>query len=117
VIALAGVADLRRAWELRLSDNVTETLLGGSPEQVPDRYDTGSPYALLPLGVPQILAHGTRDANVPFEMSQRYVERAQTLGDDVQLVAMQDVGHFEPVDPATAAWRAVEAIALSLARA
>lgn len=116
VIALAGVADLRRAWELRLSSNVTETLLGGSPEQVPNRYDTGSPYALLPLGVPQILAHGARDAAVPFEISQRYVEHAQALGDDARLVPMQDVGHFEPVDPATAAWRAVEVMALSLAR-
>ena len=115
VVSLAGVADLRRAWELGLSDNATDALLGGGPAQVPDRYATGSPFELLPLGVPQVLFHGTSDANVPFEISQRYAERAQALGDDARLVAQEDASHFEPVDPATPEWRAVREALLALA--
>src|SRR5262245_10884644 len=35
-ISLAGVLDLRRAWELQLSNGVVIDLLGGTPEDVPD---------------------------------------------------------------------------------
>ncbi len=114
VVALAGVSDLRRAWELRLSENATEALLGGTPAQVPDRYASGSPFDRLPLGLPQALIHGTSDTNVPFELSERYAERAQALGDDARLIALADVGHFEPVDPSTAAWQVVEGALLGM---
>lgn len=116
VVSLAGVADLRRAWELRLSDNATEALMGGGPAQVPDRYASGSPFELAPLGVPQILFHGTSDTSVPFEISQRYAERAQALGDEARLVAQEGADHFDPVDPFTAEWRAVQDALLALAR-
>src|SRR5271168_2443780 len=55
VVPLAPVADLRRASALRLSDNVVENLLGGSPGKVPERYRAASPIELVPLGVPQRL--------------------------------------------------------------
>ncbi|HZC04374.1 MAG TPA: alpha/beta fold hydrolase [Ktedonobacterales bacterium] len=116
IVSLAGVADLRRAWELRLSDNITETFMGGTPEQVPERYASGSPYDLLPLGATQILVHGTTDTNVPFEMSQRYVDQARALGDNARLVTLEGASHFEPVDPSTSAWQAVERALRGLAR-
>lgn len=114
VVSLAGVADLRRAWELRLSDNVTEALLVATPDQAPDRYAAASPYDLLPLGVPQIMIHGTADENVPFELSQRYVERARALADHARLVPLPGVGHFEPVDPSAPEWQIVARETLSL---
>lgn len=114
VVALAGVLDLRRAWELRLSDNVTEQLLGGTPAVVPDRYAAASPYALLPLGVRQALLHGTQDASVPYEISARYTGRARALGDAVELTTLAGVGHFELVDPTSAEWPAVERAVLTL---
>lgn len=114
VISLAGVADLRRAWELRLSDNVAEALLAATPDQAPDRYAATSPYDLLPLGVPQIMIHGTADENVPFELSQRYTERARALGDDARLVPLAGAGHFEPVDPSTPEWQIVARETLGL---
>src|SRR5262249_1013826 len=42
-ISLTGVLDLRRAWELKLSNTVVAEFLGGSPDEVPDRYDFASP--------------------------------------------------------------------------
>jgi acetyl esterase/lipase len=116
VVALAAVADLRRAWEQRLSENITETLLDGTPAQAPDRYASASPYDLLPLGLPQVLVHGTADTNVPFEISKRYAERAQALADTARLVALAGADHFEPVNPSTPEWQVVAGETLALAR-
>jgi acetyl esterase/lipase len=114
-VALAGVLDLARAQELRLSDDVTHTLLGGTPEDVPERYAAASPITLLPLGVRQLLIHGTADDSVPFAMSERYAAAAATAGDPVTLLALPDTGHFEPVDPEACEWPMVLDAILPLA--
>jgi acetyl esterase/lipase len=59
-VAQAGVVDLVEAARLKLSRGAAEELLGGSPAEVPDRYELVSPAARLPLGVPQLLVHGDR---------------------------------------------------------
>jgi dipeptidyl aminopeptidase/acylaminoacyl peptidase len=117
VISLAGVADLRRAWELRLSNTVVADLLGGSPEEVPERYQFASPIDRLPIGTTQKLFHGTADTNVPYEISERYVRTARLLGDDAQLITLENAGHFELVDPRTKQFGLVRDTALSLAAA
>jgi acetyl esterase/lipase len=106
-ISLAGVLDTRRAWELRLSSNVTEELLGGTPAAEPERYASASPYELLPLGLPQALIHGTADTAVPMELAIRYHAAAQAQGDPITLLTPQDAGHFEIVDPRTPEWAQV----------
>jgi len=100
-VALAGLVDLEQAWALGY-DVVTQ-LMGGPPDAVPARYAAGSPAALLPLGVPQALVHGTVDAVVPPALSERYRALARQRGDDVALVS-PPIGHFELIDPASAAW-------------
>jgi pimeloyl-ACP methyl ester carboxylesterase len=79
-------------------------LLGGPPAQRPERYAAASPAALLPLGVTQVMVHGQEDPTVPVSMSEAYVTRAVAAGDDATLVVLPGVGHFELIDPATAAW-------------
>jgi len=106
-ISLAGVVDLRAAWEMGLSERVVEQLLGGGPDAVPERYAHASPYDLLPLGTRQILIHGTDDDIVPFEMSEHYAARAREAGDRVDLVSLVGMGHFEPIDPRSQAWPSV----------
>jgi len=100
-ISLAGVVDLKRAWEFGLSNNVVADLLGGSPDQVPDRYKFASPIERLPFGIPQKLFHGTADDSVPYEISEPYVHTAQLRGDDAELVTLKNTGHFELVNPRT----------------
>jgi pimeloyl-ACP methyl ester carboxylesterase len=92
---------------LRLSTNVTEDFLGGTPRSVPERYAAASPAELLPLGVPQALIHGTEDDSVPYAISEGYHAAAHAAGDDVALVTLPGAGHFELVDPATPEWAAV----------
>ena len=106
-VSLAGVNDLYRAWELRLGADAVAALLGGSPDDIPDRYAAASPQALLPLGVRQVVVHGTVDPNVPYELGQRYYEAARALGDDVELWTLPDIGHFEVIDPYSDAWPTV----------
>lgn len=103
-VSLAGVVDLRMAWELHLSNGVVEQFLGGTPATVPERYATGSPRDLLPLGVPQTLIHGTADESVPYAISREYADAAGACGDDAQLITLQGIGHFEVVDPRSSVW-------------
>jgi acetyl esterase/lipase len=99
VVALAGAVDLGLCWRMHLSNDAVVELMGGSPEEVPERYATASPGTLLPLGVKQVLIHGSRDPDVPYEISQFYAERAKSLGDDATLVTLKGAGHFEVIDP------------------
>lgn len=107
LVPLAPVADLRRAYELKLSGNVVVDLLGGSPADVPNRYREASPIEMVPLKVAQRVFHGDRDADVPVELSRSYVAAAQRSGDDCTLTEPKGAGHFEWIDPRTAEWRQV----------
>jgi acetyl esterase/lipase len=104
-VSIAGIADLRRF--AASGSEVVVRLLGGDPDAVPERYAAASPTELLPLGVPQMLVHGRDDRIVAVAGSERYVAAARGRGDDATLVALGGVGHFEPIDPASAAWSAV----------
>ena len=72
---------------------------------------------LLPLGVRQLLLHGTEDDTVPFALSQAFVEEARARGDGAELVALAGMGHFEPIDPRSAAFPAVLGAVRALAGA
>ena len=107
VVVLAGVVDLEQAQALRLSNGAVEELLGGTPAQVPERYRLGSPSALVPLGVRQVLLHGAEDDTVPVSLSIGYHARAAALGDDVRLLTLPGAGHFELINPLAQEWRQV----------
>jgi acetyl esterase/lipase len=103
-ISLAGVVDLAAADASGVGGDAVATLLGGSRDQVPDRYALASPAALVPLGVPQILIHGLADTVVPPSMSESYGKRAREAGDDVRYLALPGVGHREVIDARGPAW-------------
>ena len=114
LVALAPVADLRRAWELKLSNTVVADLLGGSPQDLPDRYRSASPIELVPLSVAQRVLHGDNDDIVPLEISRRYVAAAKKSGDDSKLIEVAGAGHFELIDPRSSAWPVVKEAVLEL---
>src|SRR4051812_6326683 len=100
VVAQAAVCNLtvagEPAWEF----------LGGTPEQVPERYDVADPMRLLPLGVPTLLVHGAEDETVPVARSREYAAAARAAGDDVTLVEPLPGNHRIHPDPRSEAWRA-----------
>jgi acetyl esterase/lipase len=107
VVMLAGMADMVDADERGLGDHAARALLGGGPDEVPDRYAEASPAQRLPLGVRTALVHGTADQAVPVGCSRAYAVTAAKAGDDVLLHELQGVGHFELIDPLSAAWPTV----------
>ena len=106
VVALAPVSDLRRAYDLHLSNDAVVEFLGGTPSQVPEHYAEASPIE-LPVAVPQVLIHGRRDDIVPSQMSRSYVETKRSKGESVRLIE-PDCGHFDLIDPSSATWPAVQ---------
>jgi acetyl esterase/lipase len=109
VVSLAGVCDLARCYETGLGDDAARDLMGGGPGQFPERYAVADPSRALPLGLPLTLVHGTADDRVPSEQSRDFGERARVAGDRVGCVLLPGVGHFELIDPLSAAWPAVQA--------
>jgi acetyl esterase/lipase len=113
-VSLAGISDLREASRERLGHGAATMLMGGTPDKYPDRYDAGSPIELLPSGARILLVHGSADDIVPVSQSERFFDKAVALGDDPKLVRLEGVGHFELVDPLSAAWGNVEHVILSM---
>jgi pimeloyl-ACP methyl ester carboxylesterase len=97
VVAIAAAADFDM-WE---SDGA-RAFLGNA-----DRADT-SPRRRLPLGIRQVIVHGLDDAEIPVQVSQRYVEAARAAGDDAEFVGLPSAGHFNAIDPRSASWPRVE---------
>ena len=113
-ISLAGVSDLRLAWRQKLGHGIVTRLMGGTPDERPDRYNSGSPIELLPMGSNHVLVHGTDDDTVPISQSEAFVEKSEMLGDRSTLVKLEGVGHYELIDPESKAWPLVVRAVLSL---
>jgi acetyl esterase/lipase len=109
-VALAGVVDLAEADRRGLGSGAVGALLGegavGSPTRA-ERMAQASPAALLPLGLPQLLVHGTRDTVVPVAMSMDYATRARAAGDDARAVPLADLDHMALIDPSSRAFPVV----------
>ena len=103
-VSQAGAMDLEHVWRLHLGDDAALELLGGDPTTIPERYAAASPAAHLPLGVPQVLIHGTEDDRVPLIVSQVYAEKARAVGDAVNLIELPGADHFVLIDPTSDAW-------------
>ncbi|MEV7649217.1 alpha/beta hydrolase [Arthrobacter sp. NPDC089319] len=125
VLSQSGVLDLARAHELGLSGGAVENLLGrhrgraaAGPAQGLGGEDTGpegagpdgsDPYRLadplrnLPLPVPVYAFHAEQDADVPRELSERYVVAAQAAGGEAELIIVPG-DHFDLIDPASTAF-------------
>ncbi len=108
VVSLAGVVDLQRAWDLHLSNNAVAEYLGGPPKQVPEHYREADPMQLEISPAKQWVIQGARDEIVPPEFSRNYCEFKKKKGERVSLVEIEGAGHFELIDPRSAAWKQVE---------
>ena len=115
VLSLAGVTDLRRGWELHLSNDAVAEFLGGPPADVPEHYREASP-AERHISAKQILVHGTADDSVPYELSKSYADKKKKAGENVELITLANIGHFEIVDPDSTVWEKTEAAFHALTR-
>ncbi len=103
VLSAAGVVDLHETHRRGDDKGLIVRLLGGEPDELPDRWREASPRQRLPLGVRQVLAVGTADVHC--EPNESYADAAREAGDEVELVTFDGAGHFELVDPAAVEWK------------
>ncbi len=99
VVALAGIPDLAAYAAPEGCGAAVSGLLGGEPDEVPDRVQRASPIAMVPFGVTQTLVIGEHDSIVPKSQAEGFIDAARQLGDTVAVSTILGAGHFELVDP------------------
>ncbi len=112
VISLAGVADLKKAFALHLSGDAVVEFLGGKPDAVTEHYREADPMELKIPRARQWLLHGAADDTVPPELSRDYVAQKKKAGEFVELLEIPRAGHFDLIDPASAAFAQVKSTVL-----
>jgi acetyl esterase/lipase len=112
VLALAPAPDLEGLHASGVCGSVIDRLMGGGPEQVPERYAATSMMRLAPPGVPQIAVIGVLDAAWA-PVGHRWIARVATAsGDALEVREAPESGHFEMIVPGTSTWPLVmEALA------
>ncbi|MEO3927376.1 alpha/beta hydrolase [Micromonosporaceae bacterium B7E4] len=105
VLALAPVLDLAEAYRLDLDGGAVAALLGGGPEDVPDRYAAADPARAAAPPVRTSIVHGTLDQQVPVAPARRYAARAH--GAHLRFVELPECEHFGVIDPLSRAWTTV----------
>lgn len=115
-VSLAGCLDLAMVADLGLDDGAARDLLGGGPDDVPERFAAADPARLGRTPYPLVVVHGTADEKVPVQVAHAWWSAAGTPGRD-RLVLLEGVGHFPPIDPGTPSFEVLtEQIAGLLAR-
>jgi acetyl esterase/lipase len=99
VLAMAAVTDLLGAGD------PARQLLGGTTDEVPERYAQADPIRRIPLQIPIGLVHAHGDETVSVKRSREYADAALCAGADVTLIETAG-GHRDPIDPDSLAWRA-----------
>ena len=111
VVTLAGIADLqtyRARGPGACSERFAVDLLIAATARWPeDIFADTSPAAMLPLRVPQIVISGAADPVVPAPFGRYYSQLAAAAGDKVEEITLPNAGHFELIDPQSAAFEQV----------
>jgi acetyl esterase/lipase len=105
VIAQAGVLTLADCARERVGGTAALDLMGGGPDELPERYRLADPIAAVPIPAPVVCLHSRGDANVPYSYSERYVAAATAAGGRATLVELPG-DHFTLIDPVSADWTA-----------
>lgn len=109
VISLAGIPDLETGVTQNICRGACQELVGGLPNEVPERYLQASPHKLLPLNIPQYHLVGELDPIVPIGYLTPYIKTA-TQHDEVYFKVIPEIGHFEMVMPDTISWEFINRI-------
>ena len=114
VVSLAGINDLA-AYRARGPDacgglGTIDALVGAGHRHVTDLYADTSPSQMVPTGVKQYIVSGALDPIVPHAFGEAYAAKAKAAGDPAQAITIPGAGHFELIDPMSAAWKQIVAV-------
>lgn len=94
-LAAVPVADYVTAYhdEMEALKAMDRTLLGGTPEEVPDRFEASSPLTYVDaVRAPVYISAGVNDPRCPIRQVENYVDRLK-VRDAVHEVYRYDAGH------------------------
>ncbi|WP_330174450.1 prolyl oligopeptidase family serine peptidase [Streptomyces sp. NBC_01498] len=94
-LAAVPVADYVTAYhdEMEALKSMDRTLLGGTPEEVPERYEASSPLTYVDaVRAPVYLSAGVNDPRCPIQQVENYVDRLAARGAPHE-VYRYDAGH------------------------
>ena len=98
VVALAPAAMLEELHRDGVCNNVVEGLLGGSPDEVPERYRLVSPLSWAPLDAPiSIVVGGNDDGWRPGSLA--FARAALRRGQVLSAHTVPGAGHFDLIAP------------------
>jgi len=119
VVTLAGINDLAAYAANGPACGGATTinrLIDAGDRPTGSAYADTSPRALLPLGVPQVIASGSRDGIVPAEFGRDYAVAAKAAGDKVEEITIPGADHFALIEPGSSAWKTLRPKLLELLR-
>lgn len=95
VVSLAGPLDM--VYAAHHGNDRIVTALGGTPEQVPDRYASVDPVQNIDPTMPVIAVHGDKDTLVPPILSERYIDAVEQQNGIGDLVIARGEDHVSIV--------------------
>lgn len=113
-VSMCGVYDLARA--IRWGDPFIRPLLGGTPEEFPDRYRNTSPIAYFAPGVRTVILHGRNDDVVEVQQAISYEAASRRHRRPVEMHLLDDAPHGSWGDVAGPQWRAAKDAVLAQLR-
>ncbi|WP_454162438.1 alpha/beta hydrolase family protein [Gordonia iterans] len=97
VVSLAGPLDMRTA--VRMGDDRIVAALGGTPDEVPERYESVDPIQNIDPAIPITAMAGDKDHVVPAVVSRNYVDAVNKDGGDGTFILLPDTDHGSIVNP------------------
>ncbi|ROZ62316.1 alpha/beta hydrolase [Kocuria soli] len=112
VTALSAVLDLDKAVT-EDDDHWALDVMGGRPDEHPDRYRRVSPLRGLPSSVPVNVLHGRADSTVPVNTLRDYLKRHAQTGNTGRVILLDGAEHNDFVALRNRAWAVAREVCLS----
>ena len=96
-VAGAGITDMSKWYDEIEIKSILITMIGGTPEEVPEEYKKRSAiYWADKINTPLLIAHGTEDKNVLVHHSVDLYDKMKAMGKDVELRIHEGEDHDKP---------------------
>jgi dipeptidyl aminopeptidase/acylaminoacyl peptidase len=97
-VDLTGPCDLKALYaDIPMQRPVMTAMLGGSPEQQPERYKEESPITQVDrIAIPLLTIHGTADKTIPYQQSESLMAALEKASKRHKLITYRGVDHGFP---------------------